>query len=75
MMSLFIPARNQEVLYVRTIDLVESFCMFALFIMEMKLSKDRAGMVNISTVPREPSSIETLVIASLLGASTMFTKS
>ena len=69
------PARNEEARYRRTMDLVESFCMFALFIMEMKLSMDIAGMVSISTVPREPNSIETLVIASLLGASTMFTKS
>jgi hypothetical protein len=49
--------------------------MFALFIMEMKLSMDVAGMLVICTVPREPSSIETLLIASLLGTSTMLTKS
>jgi hypothetical protein len=74
-MTLFISSRNEDAFYKRTIDIVESFCVFALFIMEMKLSIDIAGMVSISTVPREPNSIETLVIASLLGASTMFTKS
>jgi hypothetical protein len=55
-------------------ELLDSFCRFALFIMEMKFSMDVAGMLVICTVPREPNPIETLMIASLLGASTMLTK-
>jgi len=34
-----------------------------------------AGMLIMCTVPREPSSMDTFVMASLLGASTMLTKS
>ncbi len=40
-----------------------------------KSSMGVAGMLIMCTVPREPSSMETRVIASLSGASTMLTKS
>ena len=44
-------------------------------ITDRKSSMGVAGMLIIWTVPRDPSSIETRVMASLFGASTMFTKS
>src|SRR3990170_8923290 len=49
------------------------FCYF--FIIDKNSSMGVAGMLIMCTVPREPNSIETRVIASLLGASTMLTKS
>src|SRR3972149_9417537 len=49
------------------------FCYF--LSIDKKSSIGLAGRLIICTVPRDPNSIETRVIASLLGASTMLTKS